>query len=293
MARQLWRKRFLLLLPAAAAVLYRRLAGGSGPDYEVKPFPLSRRLVVDTGRLGRRRHRILGLVEVDVSEARRRIRQHKEETGESLSFTAFVLVCLGRAIDRNKYFHARRNLWGRLILFDEVDCTTLIEIDLDGQKFPLAHVVRAINRRSLRSIHEEIRAVQADPAQSDSLQLPRWLMTGFLLLPAPLRDLFYQTMARLPRAFKRQAGTVMVSAVGMFGEGGGWGIGSGSAYTTSLLLGGIAEKPVFVAGQVEAREILNLTIELDHDIIDGAPASRFVARLKALLEEAEALGEID
>jgi hypothetical protein len=279
----------LLLLPAAAPLLYRRLAVERGPDYEVKPVPLSRRLIADSGRIGLRKNRIYGLLEVDVTAARRRIRRHKEETGEALSFTAYVLACLGRTIDGNKYFHARRDLLGRLILFDEVDCTTMIEIDLDGEKFPLAHVVRAINRRSLRSIHDEIRAVQADPDASASLQLPRWLMTGFLLLPAALRDLLYQMLARLPRAFKQQAGTVMVTAVGMFGDGGGWGIGAGSPYTMSLLLGGIAEKPVFVEGKVEAREILNLTIELDHDIIDGAPASRFAARLKALLESAELL----
>ncbi|MDT8305692.1 MAG: 2-oxo acid dehydrogenase subunit E2 [Anaerolineae bacterium] len=157
---------------------------------------------------------------------------------------------------------------------------------------PLAHLIRGINKRSLRDIHEEIRAVQADPDRSSSLQMPPWLMTGFLLLPAGLRGILYVVTARLPRLFKRQAGTVLVTAVGMFGEGSGWGIGTGSPYTMSLLLGGIAEKPVFVDGRLEAREILSLTVELDHDIIDGAPASRFVSRLKGLMEASYGLEEI-
>ena len=271
-----------LVVIAAVLLVWRRLAGGDGTDYEVKSFPLSRKLVVDTGRLGLRRHRVLGLVEVDVTEARRKIRELRERTGESLSFTAFVLASLGHAIEQNKYFHARRDIWGRLILFDKVDCATMIEIELEGHKFPLAHVIRGINQRSLRSIHDEIRAVQADPDRS--MQMPPWLMTGFLLMPAALRDVFYLLVARLPGAFKAQAGTVMVSSVGMFGEGSGWGIGTGSPYTMSLLLGGIAEKPVFVDGRVEAREVLSLTVELDHDINDGAPASRFVSRLKGLME---------
>jgi pyruvate/2-oxoglutarate dehydrogenase complex dihydrolipoamide acyltransferase (E2) component len=234
--------------------------------------------------MGAHRHRMLGLMEVDVTAARQLIRAHKEQTGEGLSFTAFVLACLGQAIDRNRYFHARRDIWGRLILFDEVDCTTMIEIELDGEKFPLAHVIRAINKRSLRDIHEEIRAVQADPNRSRSLQIPRWLMAGFLLLPAVVRDLGYGLAARMPRLFKAQAGTVMVTAVGMFGEGSGWGIGTASPYTTSLLLGGIEPKPRLIEGQLVEREYLSLTVELDHDIIDGAPAARFVSRLKALLE---------
>ena len=38
------------------------------PVYEVKPFPLSRRVIGDSARAYRRRNTILGLVEVDVTE---------------------------------------------------------------------------------------------------------------------------------------------------------------------------------------------------------------------------------
>lgn len=288
-------RRFLLplLLPAAAvALILRQLAGRRGVDYEVKPYPLSRRLIVDAGRSGQRKHRIVALVDVDVTEPRRSMRAYKERTGESLSFTAFVLTCLGKAIEGNKYFHARRDIWGRQILFDDVDCTTMIEIEFQGHKFPLAHIVRGINKRSLQSIHAEIREVQADPERSGSLEKPQWLMATFLLLPAPLRDLFYGVVHRLPRLFKQQAGTVMVSAVGMFGAGGGWGISAGSIYTTMVLLGGIEEKPGVIDGRVAVREYLSLTVEMDHDIIDGAPASRFVSRLKVLMEAGYGLEEI-
>jgi hypothetical protein len=259
------------------------------PDFEVKRFPLSRRLIVDSARQGKRKHTIVGLVEADVTEARRLILAHKEATGETFSFTAFILACLGKAIDQNKYFHARRDFWGRLILFDEVDCTTMIEIEFQGQKFPLAHIIRAINKRSAQEIHDEIRAVQADPQASGSLQRPQKRIGAFLLLPAFIRDLAYGFMARSPRLFKNQVGTVMVSAVGMFGEGGGWGITPGSFYTTNILLGGIAQKPAVVDGQIVIRDFLSLTIGLDHDIIDGAPAARFVNRFKGLIESAYGL----
>lgn len=265
----------------------------SDPAYEVKPYPLSRRAIIDSARIGNRKHVIRALVEVDVSEPRRILHAYKDKTGESLSFTAFILTCLGKAIDQNRYLHARRDLWGRLILFEEVDCTTMIEIEFQGQKFPLAHIIRAINKRSLRDIHDEIRSVQRDSKTSESLQRPMWLMGTFLMLPAFLRDIFYGIVSRSPRLFKRQAGTVVVTAVGMFGEGGGWGLGTGSIYTTSLLLGGIAEKPVVVDGQITVREILNLTVEVDHDIVDGAPAARFVSRLKDYIESGYGLSDIE
>jgi pyruvate/2-oxoglutarate dehydrogenase complex dihydrolipoamide acyltransferase (E2) component len=88
---------------------------------------------------------------------------------------------------------------------------------------------------------------------------------------------------------KKQVGTVMVSSVGMFGKGSGWGMAGGSFYTTDVLVGGIAEKLVRVDGQVEVREYLSLTINMDHDILDGAPAARFVSRFKERIEEAYGL----
>src|SRR6266536_720574 len=51
-----------------------------------------------------------------------------------------------------------------------------------------------------------------------------------------------------------------------------------------LTLVGITEKPGVVDGHIAIREYLSLTVSLDHDIIDGAPAARFVTRLKELIE---------
>jgi len=39
-----------------------------------------------------------------------------------------------------------------------------------------------------------------------------------------------------------------------------------------------------VEGRVEPREILNLTVMLDHEIIDGGPAARFTHRLVELIQ---------
>jgi pyruvate/2-oxoglutarate dehydrogenase complex dihydrolipoamide acyltransferase (E2) component len=86
-------------------------------------------------------------------------------------------------------------------------------------------------------------------------------------------------------------GTVSLTAVGMFGSGAGWGIPV-TNHTLQITLGGIAEKPSFVNGQIENREYLCVTISLDHDIIDGAPAARFIQRLKELIESGYGLGEI-
>lgn len=55
-------------------------------------------------------------------------------------------------------------------------------------------------------------------------------------------------------------------------------------HTLQITLGGIAERPGVVNHQVAVREYLSVTVSFDHDLIDGAPAARFVERLKELVE---------
>ena len=81
-----------------------------------------------------------------------------------------------------------------------------------------------------------------------------------------------------------------VTAIGMFGKGGGWAIPFG-VHTLDVALGGINEKPGAVDGRIEIREYLCLTLMFDHDIIDGAPAARFTQRFKELIENGYGLCE--
>jgi hypothetical protein len=57
-------------------------------------------------------------------------------------------------------------------------------------------------------------------------------------------------------------------------------------------VGGIGEKQVVVDGHAVVREYLSLTISVDHDIVDGAPAARFTRRLKELIESGYGLCDI-
>jgi pyruvate/2-oxoglutarate dehydrogenase complex dihydrolipoamide acyltransferase (E2) component len=235
--------------------------------------------MADGGRLGRQKHTIHGLVECDVTQARKIIRQHKAQTGETLSFSAFFLGCLGKAIDMNKQMQAYRNWRNQLIIFDDVDVNTLFEVDVDGKKTIRPHILRAVNKKSLYEIHREIRAFQQEHTSSQESKFIAW----FVLLPRFIRRLFLWTLFKKPQLIKEYYGTVMVSSVGMFGTGSGWGIPV-SNHTLQLTLGGIAKKPGVVADRIEVREYLSITISIDHDMIDGAPAARFTQQLKELIE---------
>lgn len=256
------------------------------PSYQSLPFPKLRRLMVDGGRIGRQKHLVHGLVEIDVTEARRLIHAHKEKTGETLSFTAFITACLGRAIDLNKHMHAYR-AWGeRLIIFDEVDVNTMFEVEMKGRKIIRPHILRAVNKKTLRNLHAEIRAFQAGHASGREGQFIGW----FVLLPGFIRHLFFEILFSNPHWLKELNGTVSLTSIGMFGNGGGWGIPV-SNHTLQITLGGIIERPALINGQLMNREHLCVTVSFDHDVVDGAPAARFVQRLKELIENCYGLVE--
>jgi pyruvate/2-oxoglutarate dehydrogenase complex dihydrolipoamide acyltransferase (E2) component len=232
---------------------------------------------------------IHGLLEVDVTKARALLREHAANTGESLSFTAFMITCLAHAVDEQKSVQAYRQGSKHLVLFDEVDVATMIEREITGHKQPIVYIIRAANTKTLREIHQEIRAAQVNVVEQawEGLRDFGWLP---LVVFRVLWPLFWWLKGRSPWVQKKYGGTVGVSAVGMFGNGGGWGIPIND-HTLDLTLGGIAEKPGVVDGHIAIREYLSITLSFNHDLIDGAPAARFTARLKDLIESGYGLSE--
>ena len=60
----------------------------------------------------------------------------------------------------------------------------------------------------------------------------------------------------------------------MFGKGAGGLRPLATGHTASMVrLGGIAQKPGVVGGQIALREYLSLTLSFDHSIVDGRPGS--------------------
>jgi pyruvate/2-oxoglutarate dehydrogenase complex dihydrolipoamide acyltransferase (E2) component len=242
--------------------------------------------MVDGGRLGRQKHTVHGLLEFDVTLARELIRQHKRQTGETLSFSAFLLACLGKALDVDKHLHAYRDWRNRLILFDEVDVNMLFEVEVAGIKTIRPHILRGVNQKSIRALHEEIRAFQTEHTGSQESSFIEW----FVRLPGFVRRGFLWALFKHPQMLKQYYGTVLVTSIGMFGTGSGWGIPVPN-HSLQLTLGGISEKPGVVAHRIEVREYLSVTLSFDHDVIDGAPAARFAQRLRELIESGDGLGD--
>lgn len=252
------------------------------PDdaYSVEHYPRIRHATRDLLNAAARKHMIHAMVEVDVTDARSALRHIGRETGETPSFTGLVIACCARAVARNPRVHAYRTIRNRLVLFNDVDVSVTVERVVDGQSQVVPTIVRAANRKSVREIHDEIRSAQTTPVERAGVFSS---IRVYLMIPPLVRRLVFRLLDRMPRLMKERAGTIMVTSVGMFGGGAGWGIPIAS-HTLNVTVGGVVQRPRLVDGEMAERDNLCLTISFDHDIVDGAPAARFLSRLRRELE---------
>ena len=256
-----------------------------GP-YHVIDLPPGRRVWLNTLDMSWPAHAIYGLLEVDVTLPRRFIAEHKTRTRETLSFTGYLTYCLARAVDEDKSVQACLKGRRQLVIFDNVDVGLMVEGKIGEKRALMGHIIRCANRKTYREIHDEIRKVQSEPMPANR-GMPNWFRSA-MLLPWPLSGLvkvfFGMVTRRDPGILVSIAGTVEVTSVGMFGGGhSGWGL-TPTGNSLGLVVGGTAWKPAIVEGRIEPREILNLTVVFNHDVVDGGPATRFVSRLVELIE---------
>jgi len=216
------------------------------------------------------------LVEVDVTETWQRLE------AEDLSPTAFVLACVGRAVAAHPEVHAYRDWLGRLVIHKHVDVATMVEVETETGSYPLAHPILDTDLRTVKQLSDELRGVKTVPSAGRSGRLLlRWGRTAGRI--PGLVSLVYFAAGR--SAWVRSGiGTVAVSSVGMEIGGSGFAIGVMTVASLSVIIGGATDHPWVVDGEVTVRRILPVTVQIDHRVVDGAPAARFGAALREMLE---------
>ena len=253
---------------------------GGGPGYQTRPFLKIRKGYTDVLAASRRKDIIHGLLEIDVTHAHELLRQRKADGTPCRSRPSSSMRLPGPStrtasctptppppvdlVRRRRREHPDRGPGRRP----------------RHRAIPRHPIGQPQGRR--RTIHEIRTAQRHDPAAERRyrgtlafLSLPRssapW--SGALSSPSPV--------VQAPRRHHRdQLG-------GNVRPGGGWGIPVGPA-TLMITVGGIATKPRYV-DELLPRELLDLTISVDHQIVDGAQAARFARRLSELVEQGDGL----
>ena len=240
--------------------------------YKSLPLSFNRRAVIASASVTKEKNTIHGITEIDITEPRRIMKERFDRTGEKSSLTAYIVTCLAHSLKEFPTFNSfiKRN---KLVILNDITVSVLIERDINGEKVPEPIGIDKAQNKTFRQIQDEIRGAQSQKNDKiGTLSGMGWVR----FIPNFLLKTFIRIADKNIYMAKRY-GKVAVTAVGMFSKEAVWFIPHGSA-TVLITVGSISQKVIETGGQFVLREHLCITASFDHDIVDGAPASRFMNR---------------
>ena len=104
---------------------------------------------------------VTGLVEIDITDGRTIIAAYKKKTGDSVSFTSWIMKCISEAITENKIIQAYRIKKREFFIPQEVNFGLMIERKTAaGMSVPYMAVIKQLETKSVLEITQEIRLLQ-------------------------------------------------------------------------------------------------------------------------------------
>lgn len=265
-------------------------------SYQIRTYSKYRRNIGLILEEGWKKHKIHSLVEIDVTEARRRLQKQKEDTGTAPSFTAWMVKCVADSLMDHKELNAYRKGRKKIICFDDADIPIPVERTIQGESVPMAYIIRKANLKSIDEINKEIRSIQSQHLNGthqvlgeDFTPLERFILAA----PLCIKKLMLLLSRRNAFLKKKHMGIVGVTSIGMKGRFPGWVIPLGGTTTMLFVIGGITKKPGVVNDTIEIREFLHVTVTVDHDLIDGGPLLRFMDQFISSCEQGYLLPSIE
>jgi pyruvate/2-oxoglutarate dehydrogenase complex dihydrolipoamide acyltransferase (E2) component len=261
-------------------------------EYTVLRPAFERRVAMNSFAAMPPTHPMTALLELDISQALARINTLQHH-GTRVSLFAFLVHAIARAIseypDMNLVRHGKR-----LLRFRDVDVSVPIEVSTSQGAFPRALIIRRAQELSPAEVYAALEGARAryeragevsaeDRRYRRNMRLMQWL-------PGFLRTAVMRLIMRSGFRIKSTAGTTIVSSIGKFASVPGFGF----SFTTgpraaAFTIGTVVERPWVHEGRICIRSILALSVMVNHDLVDGAPAARFVQCLQQLIESADGL----
>ncbi|MPM05068.1 hypothetical protein SDC9_51352 [bioreactor metagenome] len=255
-------------------------------NYRIQRFPDSRIASIDVCEIGKRKHHVIGLVEFDVTDSRRKIREYNKTHTDRISFNAWLISVIGSTM--KKYDTSGSYLSGKnkQIIFDDINVSVVVEKEINGIKLPIPLIIQKAHSRSIDSITAQIADAKNAALSDKEIVLHRKtqrLEKTYYVLPKFLRRYFWRYLLRHPRLAYRKMGNVAFTSLGMMGKVDGWFIPI-SVHPVCFGVSSIIRKPAVADDKIEIRDVLRMSVLIDHDVIDGAPMARFISDLSRNIE---------
>jgi pyruvate/2-oxoglutarate dehydrogenase complex dihydrolipoamide acyltransferase (E2) component len=261
-------------------------------NYHFRNIVRSRIATFDVFDAGLKKHHISALLEFDVTESRKKLRELRRE-GISVSFNAWLVKAIGTVIGKHPEAAAYICNKKKVIIFNDINVSLLVEKKSDDTRVPIPLVIEQVDKKSASEISREIDAAKDQDLNPGDIVLKKkssFYQRLYYYLPGFMRRLFWRFLLKNPKTAFRTMGNVSVTSVGVIGKINGWFIHR-SVHPISFGIGSVISKPVVTGTEVKPREILNMTILVDHDVIDGAPMVRFLADLTDYIETGKEIAE--
>lgn len=254
--------------------------------YKTKKIPISRIATLDICEIGKRKHHVTGLIELDISKSRKKIRQYNRNSSTKISFTAWIINVICSTI--SKYETPSSYLKGKnkLIIFDDINVSIIVEKSINGQKVPIPLIIEKASEKSIVAISNQINGAKFKQLTQNDIVLHKKadrLERIYYILPGFIRRSVWKYILKHPKIAFNKMGNVAITSIGMMGQINGWFIPI-SIHPICFGLGSIIKKPIIIENKIEIREMLNMSILIDHDVIDGAPMARFISELTKNIE---------
>ena len=224
--------------------------GGRREPYQGIRRTIGQRMAESRREIPHATHHDRAVVE-GLVDARERLEPLAEDRGVDLTYTPLLLKCVAAALERHPILNSELDTDAEEIVYhDRVDLGVAAATD-HGLVVP---VVERVDEKGLLELAREV---------------------NDLVARARDRDLDRSEM---------QGGTFTVTNFGAIG--GEYADPIINAPQTAILgTGALKERPVARDGEVVAKSTLPLSLAIDHRVIDGADAARFVNTLREFLAE--------
>jgi len=248
--------------------------------------PRSRIATWDVYAIGMKKHHVAALLEFDVTGTRQKIRELRR-TGKKISLNAWIIKAIGQALSEHPHIAAFLCNKRKMISFQDINISMLVEKKLEDQRIPFPMILERVNEKEMEDIAREIEEAIKQPLSGRDIVLQK--RSGryeriYYLMPGILRRAFWKWLLRNPGTAYRKMGNAVITSLGMVGKLDGWFIHR-SVHPVSFGIGSVIEKPKVVDGEIRIRQVLHMTVLMDHDVTDGAPMVRFVKDLTRYIEK--------
>ncbi len=208
-----------------------------------------------------------------------------------ISFTAWLIKVISQTLKDHESVAAYLKGKRKILIFDDINVSIVVEKKVNNQRVPVPLIIEKANERSIASITSQINDAREKEMTGEDIVLHKRtsrMERFYYLLPGFLRRNVWRYLLRHPRLAFQKMGNVAVTSVGMIGKVNGWFIPI-SIHPVCFGISNITKKPVVIKDKIEIREIMNMTILIDHDVVDGADMARFISELSGNIEKGSGL----